>query len=132
MDDLTVDDFFAGLLAALVEKGIGVLSTRGEPFYRAVEASYRELEAVAHTRRLDPRFVILVDPIHGDSPVVREAVYGATLRHLASLDAPEFSDLRIKLDHAQAQTLLRHLPGGPGVYEEIAEIFLSSYPFVTA
>lgn len=132
MDDLTADDFFAGLLAALVEKGVGVLAARGESFYRAVEASYRALEAAAPSHRLDPRFVIFVDPIHADSPVVRKAVYNATLRDIAALDSPDFRNLRIKLDHSQAQALLSRLPGGPPLYDRIAEVFLSSYPYVAA
>lgn len=122
--DLTLDDFFTGLLAALAGKGIALMPIKGEPFYRAIEASYRALEDLSDEYQVDPRFAVFIDPIHRDSAVVMEAVGSAVLRDLAVVDGPEFQELRIKLRRDQAENLLGQLPGGVPLFAAISEVFL--------
>jgi len=128
--DLTADDFVTGLLAALACRGVRVISIRGEEFYQAMEHAYRALEAAAAERLVEPRFAVFLDPIHGDSPVVREAISTVVLRDLASLDNPEYQDLRLKMVEGQADLLLNTLPGGSALYEHIAEAFVMWYPYI--
>ncbi|MGX1612572.1 hypothetical protein ACWIF8_01600 [Micromonospora chalcea] len=130
--DMTLDDFFTGLLAALADRGVGVLAVRGDEFYQAVRTSYQTLEHLASRYQIDPRFAIFLDPIYGDSALVREAVGSAIVRHLATLESSESQDLRIRLGREQAESLLRQLPGSAELYEKLADAFLGSYPFVAA
>jgi hypothetical protein len=130
--DLTVDDFVTGLLAALACRGVRVISIRGEEFYEAMARAYQALETIAGREGIEPRFAVFLDPLHGDSPVVREAISAVVVRDLASLDNPEYQDLRLKIFEEQATMLLQSLPGGPSLYERIAEAFIQSYPYVNA
>ena len=130
--DLTADDFVTGLLAALAERGVRVISIRGEEFYSAIEYAFTTLEAVAGDHRVEPRFAVFLDPLHGDSPVVREAVSSVVLRDLASLDNPEYQDLRLKIVNDQAEMLLAALPGGAALYETLADAFVRCYPYITS
>jgi hypothetical protein len=127
--DLTVDDFLTGLLAALANRGVRVISIRGDEFYRAIEQAFHALESTANERAIEPRFAVFLDPVHGDSPVIREAISSVVLRDLASLDNPEYQDLRLKLTRGQAELLLKTLPGGAALYELIADAFIASYPY---
>jgi len=125
-DDLTVDDFLTGIIAAAATKGIRTLSMRDEQFFAALEESFRELEKVALDHDVDVRFVIQLDPLYGDSPVIREAVSTATLRKFISLDNPEFIDMRIKFGPDEAERLLNDLPGDRSLHLHLAEVFLDS------
>lgn len=124
IDDLTVDDFLTGIIAAAATKGIRTFSMRDQYFFSAMEDSYRELERVAANHNVDVRFVIQLDPLYGDSPVIREAVSTATLRKLISLDNPEFIDMRIKFGPDEAERILADLPGDRSLYVALAEVFL--------
>jgi hypothetical protein len=128
--DLTVDDFVAGLLAALVDKGILALSIRGIAFYRAIADSYGRLTEIAAEHDVDPRFAIVVDPLHGDSPIVRQAVSAVVLSDMASLDNPEYQDLRLKINRYEARQLLDQVPGGQALFSDLADAFLANYPYV--
>ena len=128
--DLTLDDFFTGLLAALADRGIGVLALRDEHFYKAILDSYQILDGLAGSYHVDCRFAIYLDPIYGDSSVVREAVSGVVMKNLAVLESSDRHDLRIRVDRDQAENLLTRLPGKPALYEKLASVFLRSYPYV--
>lgn len=130
--DLTVDDFATGLLAALASRGVRVISIRGDEFYGAIEKAFHVLEATADDKCVDVRFAVYLDPLHGDSPVVREAISTVVLRDLASLDNPEYQDLRLKIVDDQAKLLLETLPGGEALYQQLADAFVRSYPYITS
>lgn len=124
MVDVTIEDFMTGLIAVCAKRGLATLSLRGERFFEAMAAAYGNLEVQAEPADLQVRFVVVLDDLYGDSPVVREAVTGAVQRNLISLDNPEFQDMRIKFGPAAADRLLENLPGGTEVYESIADAYL--------
>lgn len=130
--DLTADDFITGLLAALAVRGVRVISLRGGAFDQSMQTAYTALEARSEEYRVQPRFAIFLDPVHYDSPVVRQAVSGVVLRDIASLDNPEYQDLRLKISSLQAEALLGSLPGQPSLYKTLAEFFVGAYPYVSA
>ncbi|GAB7046104.1 hypothetical protein JCM9534A_12300 [Catenuloplanes indicus JCM 9534] len=129
---LSLDDFFAGILAVLKLRGVRVISVHGDRFYRAIEASYEKLESRASDYNVEPRFAIYLDPIYEDSPVIQEAIAGAILRNIASISVPGNHDLQIRLGSAHAHGLLSRLPGGGALYGEIVDEFLAKTPYVAA
>jgi hypothetical protein len=132
MSDITADDFVTGLLAVLAKRGVTAISIRGSVFSEALAASFDTLQEAAAQRAVNPRFLIILDPVYQDSPVIREAISSAVQRNLVGLDNPEYQDLRIKLGLDEADHLLSRLPGGLDLYERIADTFLSDYRHVAA
>lgn len=129
-EDVSVDDFITGLLAGFAESNVSSLSIRGAEFHRAVADAFLALNASAVQKNLDIRFRVFLDPVYGDSPVVRDAISSAVQRDLVSLDNPEYQDMRLKIGHEEAVLLLKRLPGGRDLYVDLAENFLKSYPWV--
>lgn len=124
--ELTADDFILGLFAELTCRDVATVSMREEHFYDAVEASFKRLEELLDE---DPESVSLsfrvkLDPLYGDSAVVRNAVNAVVQRTFLSLDNPEFVNIRSKLTVSQAARTLEHLPGKPGWYRELADAFV--------
>jgi hypothetical protein len=130
--DLSLDDFFAGILATLKIRGIRIITVHGDDFYRAIEASYGKLVARAGNYKVEPRFAIYLDPIYRDSPMVQDAIAGAILRNIASMSIPGHHDLHIRMGLAHAHALLLRLPGSPELYGEIVDEFLDKTPYVDA
>lgn len=128
--DLTANDFVSGLLASFARKGIAAVSLRSPGFYTAALDAFGRLSQLAEKYEIDVRFYVFLDPIYGDSPVIREAVSDAVQRNLISLDNPEYQDLRLRIGSDEANLLLAKLPGGPELYEQLAEAFLADYPHV--
>ena len=129
-DIVTVDDFFTGLFAALALKGRITLSTKEDRLDKALTPVFRKLLKGAPERGLDIRFRILADPFHGDSIVVRNAVYSAAQRDLVSLDNPEFQSIRLKLRKEVADRIIDRVPGGRQLYCELADDLLKQYDAV--
>ncbi len=125
--DVSLDEFLTGLFAALVERGVTSVSVRGESFYRAVEAAYQRLEDDQADYNVDPRFVILIDPIYTDCPTVREAIGSLMVRNVAWISGLVYDDLHLRIRYDEAQALLNYLPGGDSLYSELADTFLQSY-----
>ncbi|MFB9768141.1 hypothetical protein ACFFOS_27440 [Nocardioides kongjuensis] len=126
VDELTADDFILGLFAALTRRNIPTVSMREEHFYEAIEASFRRLEELQSS---DPgiaelTFRVKLDPLYGDSAVVRNAVNAVVQRTFLSLDNPEFVTIRSKLNDRQAERTLEHLPGKPEWYVALADKFV--------
>jgi hypothetical protein len=124
--DITVDDFMSGVIAACKLKGFATISMREDRFYQGIKASYDELVKKADDEDLDVRFVVHLDPLHQDSPVIGQAVTTAVQRKLVGLDNPEFVKMRIKMDERSAEELLERLPGGPALHRSLAEIFIAA------
>ena len=124
---MTAEQFFSGLFAALATKGWRGISTRGETFQRAVASTFQRLLDQANERGVDPRFRIYLDPIHYDSPTIWDSISKTAQRDLISLANPEFVDIQIKLSSGGARSMLRSLPGGAGLFEELADHFVIQY-----
>jgi hypothetical protein len=127
-DEMTADDFILGLFAALTRRHVSTVSMRSENFYDAIHASYRRLEELTDSEPelVELTFQVKLDPLYGDSAVVRNAINAVVQRTFLSLDNPEFVTLRSKLSDDDAQDTLEHLPGKPEWYSELAETFLAA------
>ena len=125
MPDLTVDDFMTGLLAALALSHRAVVPIDSERFDAAVEASFHKLEDLAPEYGLNIRFWIATHPLHGDSPVVRDAISGAVQRDLVSLDNPEYQHMRLKITADEALMLLQVVPGGRELFAQLVAVLLN-------
>lgn len=121
---MSVDNLFTGIVSVCALRGIRTLTLRGNDFFDAMEAAYTAVLPEAERRGVDLDFAIFLDPVYGDSPLVQEAVHMGVTRRLVSLDNPEYQEMRIKFGHAEAELLLRRLPGGRQLYEGAASAFL--------
>ncbi len=128
---LTADDFFTGLFAALVSKGIPVISIRNERFEEALAPVFDKLKALAVGQGLDLRFRIRLHPFHNDSTTVRDAIYNAAQSGLISLDNPEYQDIRFKISDTQALKMLEDIPGGKELFLDLAESFIENKDLIT-
>ena len=128
-DDVTIDDFITGLIAAFATREVASISIRGPEFYRAVADVYDKLLGMADTENLDVRFVVSLDPMYEDSPVVRDAISAAVQRDLVSLDNPEYQDMRLKVRPSEGKLFLKRLPLSAEMYEQLADGFLENYPW---
>ena len=124
---MTAEQFFSGLFAALVTKGWRGIATRGEIFQQAVASTFRRLVEEAEEKDLDLRFRIYLDPIHADSPTIWDSISKMAQRDVISLANPEFVDIEIKLSNRGAQSVLGNLPGGVGLFSELADHFVAQY-----
>src|SRR4051794_28362718 len=104
MAKVTADDFFAGLFAALIEKGQKTLSIRVDRFDPAIASVFGSLQEQAGKHGdLTIRFRVRPHPVHGDSMTVRNALAAAAQRDIISFDNPEYQDIRIKLSVDDAE-----------------------------
>jgi hypothetical protein len=121
MIDMTIDDFFAGLFAALVFNGRKGLSLRNECFDSSLVPVFEKLQQLAPSKDLDIQFRIRLHPFHGDSITVRDGIYSAAQHGLISLDNPEYQDIQFKIDKEQAAQILEDVPGGKDLFLELAK-----------
>lgn len=128
--DVTVDDFITGLIAGFAARDVSSVSIRSPEFYRAVRTAFEQLEAAAEREGLDVRFLVALDPVYEDSPVVRDAISGAVQRDLVSLDNPEYQDMRLKIRREEAPLFLERLPGTAELYCTLADRFIDEYAWV--
>ena len=126
--DVSVDDFMTGLIAGLAAHDVDVVSIRKNLFYKAVVNAYDDFRERADDAGIEPRFVLRLNKIYGDSPAVRDALTRAVQRDLVSLDNPEYQDMRLKITRSDADLYLEKLAGGKALYMEIAKRFLADYP----
>jgi hypothetical protein len=124
---ITADDFFAGLFAALAERGEKTLSIRIDQFDPVIKGLFDYLAENAEQEDVQLRFRIKPHPIHRDSLTVQGALARAAQRDLISFDNPEYQDIRIKLGTEEARRILKGLPGAPDLYERLAERFVGGY-----
>lgn len=124
---LNANQFMTGLIAGLARKNISTVSIRGQHFDAAVERVYDEISKLPNGESVALRFRVRRDPVHHDSPVVRQAVSVAVQRGLIGLDNPEYQNMRIKVAPLEADQLLSRLPGGSTLFSAIADRFLEVY-----
>jgi len=127
-DEMTADDFILGLFAALTRHDKPTVSMREQSFYEAVRASFERLRELSSSEPgvVDLTFRVKLDPLYGDSAVVRNAINAVVQRTFLSFDNPEFVTLRSKLDADEALDAITHLPGRVEWYDEMAEAFLEA------
>lgn len=130
VQDITVDDFITGLVAAFADRDVSSVSIRSPEFYRAIERVFSHLEREAAGEGLEVRFLVALDPVYEDSPVVRDAISGAVQRDLVSLDNPEYQDMRLKIGRDEAALFLERVPGTPELFRALADEFMADYPWV--
>lgn len=124
---MTADDFFAGLFAALAMRGLTSFSIRIDQFDPVVKGVFDGLAQRAEEADVKLRFRIKPHPLHQDSLTIQGALARAAQRDLISFDNPEYQDIRIKLAEDEAQRVLERLPGGPDLYNGLAEEFVDAY-----
>jgi hypothetical protein len=124
---ISADDFFTGFFAALAAKRCKTVSHRGQAFDRALAETFIEFQKRAAQMDIDLGFRIRLNPIHGDSVVVRDGIAGAARRDLVSLDNPIYQNIRLKLSEEEGHKLLANLPGGEELFPDLIESFLDHY-----
>ncbi len=124
---MTADDFFAGLFAALANRGLTMFSIRIDQFDSVVKGVFDHLADRAEAKDVQLRFRIKPHPVHHDSLTIQSALARAAQRDLISFDNPEYQDIRIKLAADEARRILEGLPGGAALYTELAEDFVGAY-----
>lgn len=124
-EDLTADDFVAGLFAALVKRNVPTVSMREDRFFSAIQESFDRLESLVNNASdVELDFEVFLDPLYRDSAVIREALSAAVQRTLVSLDNPEYLTIRMKFGRREADVLLDHNPGRAEWFDEVADTFL--------
>ena len=124
---MTADDFFAGLFAGLAMRGLTTFSIRIDQFDPPIKRVFDGLAQRAAEAELNLRFRIKPHPLHQDSLTIQGALARAAQRDLISFDNPEYQDIHIKLAQDEAVRVLAGLPGGPELYEALADEFVRAY-----
>jgi hypothetical protein len=124
---MTADDFFAGLFAALAVRGLTTFSIRIDQFDPFITSVFKGLTHRAAESKINLRFRINPHPLHQDSLTIQGALARAAQRDLISFDNPEYQDIHIKLARDEAMRVLEGLPGGPMLYESLADEFIDAY-----
>jgi len=124
---LSANDFFLGLFAALRLRGQTAFSVRDDRFDAVIKDVYESLSHRAIVANIDVRFRIRPHPIYGDSTTVRKALTAAAQRRIISFDNPEYLDIRIQMDEAEAHRKLLSLHAPDGLFDELATEFLAKY-----
>lgn len=128
MQELTENDFFQGLVATLAIRGVRKISIRTDNFDPVLLAVFRRLEERAPAFDVEPDFDIIPDPIHGDSPTVRDILASAAADGLISFDNPEYQDIEIKIGAHSGEQLLAHdFAALRPLFDELAGVFLDVY-----
>jgi hypothetical protein len=124
---LYMPDFMTGMLAALAVKSVPVLSLRSNRLDQAFARLNEDIKREALASGLDPKFRILLHPVHQDSSQLQQAIYEAAQRDLVSLDNPEFQRVRLKISPDEALAYFAGLPGPKEMYFRLAERLLAYY-----
>ena len=124
---MTADDLVTGLLAELKLRGWTELEVSDRRFDRAVATVYETLTGLDDAKDLDIDFQISLDPIHGDSAVVQQALSVAVQGRVVGRVNPSFRRLHIYLTDERSRRLLTRLPGGRGLYAKLTDIFLERF-----
>ena len=114
-----------GLFTMLAKRGVTTISTRTDRIDQVLVKVFDELETKAEANQLELTFRVRRG-LHGSSSRFRHALKLAVLRDRVSIDGPENQDIRLsptKLPYEH----LDHLPGGPALYEGLANVFLAAY-----
>lgn len=122
----TATDMINGVIRVLVERGYSSFLVRTDRLDAAFEQAYLRLLEMAPQYDLDVRFRIARDDF-GESQVLRTALNGAGQRDVVSFDNPEYQDMRADRTKVASTVRLERLPASPGLYEELANVFIAAY-----
>ena len=125
---LTINDFIAGILAALVLARVTTISRQGTCLDAVFAKVFSEdLGEQVELHSLDIRFRIRQHRIHEDSPELYTAILSAAQRGLVIFTGSGGSDMRIQISESWAQEILSELPGSPEMYRGLAAKFVEYY-----
>jgi hypothetical protein len=124
---ITANEFFLGLFSALRLRGQNAFSIRSDRFDATIKEIYDKAESLPGGDRVNLGFRVRPHEIYGDSRTVRRALTAAAQRRVISFDNPEYLDIRIQLDEADAERKLQRLDAPDGFFEGLADEFLRAY-----
>jgi len=124
---VTANEFFLGLFSALRLRGQDAFSIRADRFDAAIKEIYDKAGEIPGGKDLSLGFRIRPHEIYGDSRTVRRALTAAAQRRVISFDNPEYLDIRIQLDEADAERKLERLRVPDGFFDGLAAEFLRAY-----
>jgi hypothetical protein len=124
---ITANEFFLGLFSALRLHGQDSFSIRADRFDATIKEIYDKAGSLPGGDRISLGFRIRPHEIYGDSRTVRRALTAAAQRRVISFDNPEYLDIRIQLDEADAERKLQRLSAPDGFFDSLADEFLRAY-----
>jgi hypothetical protein len=117
-------DMVSGILRALAGRGYKSIDVRENIFLLACERAYHLLSECEESYDLDVRFSVVTDG-WGDSGVLQSALDTVVATGLVSYAGVHYQEL--ELGCIEGLVMLEKLPGGPALYEELANRVLETY-----
>jgi hypothetical protein len=124
---ITANDFFLGLFSALKLRGQDSFSIRADRFDATIKEVFDKTDEMPGGDQVSLGFRVRPHQIYGDSRTVRKALHAAAQRRVISFDNPEYLDIRIQFDEADAERTLGRLRAPNELFEGLAEEFLRAY-----
>jgi hypothetical protein len=107
---LTADQFVAGIISVLTLKGQKQFVLKDAELDQSFEGAFKELVEQEESLNVTPNFTFNIDPLHGDSVLLRETLVAAKEKELIALNNPTFHTFSIKIDDVRAQRYLDAMP----------------------
>jgi hypothetical protein len=125
---LTADQMFRGLMAAVAKDGPTMLNGTRPQIHRAFR---KVLDAVREKRLSAPldveTFDIDFDPLYGQSSWLDRALTRAQRGRVISFPNPTYERMQVRFESIEAEEILDELGGG-APFEELARIFTRELP----
>jgi hypothetical protein len=124
--DMTSNEFFRGLLAALAATGQKDLPANHAEIHRAFYQVLRVVQSPETRKQLDIEDLIDIDydPLYGQSGWFDRALTRAQRDHIISFPNPSYDTISIKYDPDSSREVLQRLRSRPTI-ERLAQIFLN-------
>lgn len=124
---MTSNEFFRGLLAALVVEHKNTLQADHAKIHRAFYDVLQEIQKPETQKELDIEDSVDIDydPLYGQSAWFDRALTRAQRDHIISFPNPSYDAINIKYDRATGLALLEEL-GPLQSMKRLADVFLSS------
>lgn len=107
---LTADQFVAGIISVLTLNGQKHFVLKDAELDQSFQSAFIELLEQEEQLGVTPNFTFNIDPLHGDSVLLRETLVAAKEKELIALNNPTFHTFDIKIDDARAQRYLNSVP----------------------
>ena len=125
---LTADQLFRGLMAAIAKTGSTTLQGTRPQIHRAFRKVLDALQESRFSERLNvDTFDIDFDPLYGQSSWLDRTLARAQRGRVISFPNPTYQRMQVKFDETEAAEILEELGGG-GPFEELARVFTSELP----
>ena len=118
-------DFLTEVLALSRLRGVTTVPASGKSLDEAVLAAYETLLHEASRVGVRVGFTVVLDDLHSDGAVVKDAVAGLVARRLL-VPADDGARWRLGMSVDLANALLEGTPGGRGLYDAPTTSFLSA------